>query len=69
MSMTAPFTKSFFLIFGCVRNFRQNYIKMTSVFIVEYDVGPHELRFGGLILSYRCLCQKLCEIYYDFFTE
>jgi hypothetical protein len=33
--------KLIFLIFGGLRNFRQNDIKMTSDFIVDYDSGPH----------------------------
>ena len=40
---------------------------LTSDFIVYYDSGPHELRFDGLKLSYRCLCQKLGHNYLGFF--
>jgi hypothetical protein len=61
--------KLIFLIFGGLRNFRQNDIKMTSDFIVDYDSGPHELRFNGLSRSNRCLCQKLGHNYSDFFTK
>ena len=42
---------------------------LSSDLNVEYDVGPHELRFGGLKLSYRCLCQKLGGINLDIFYE